>query len=160
MSPAPSPSPTHHQAHRSSTAPLRTPLHGQMMGPPVTPQQPQRPLSGSMSNLSLSGSKKWGSNHDFRDQSPGPNTPITRYYSWRISRERTCRSTILIKVTLESLDKDIWNINLISGLLSHSRERTDINRLKYEEPIRFFWKLGRIYFDKFLLDWSVRKKNS
>ncbi|XP_059086390.1 echinoderm microtubule-associated protein-like 1 isoform X5 [Tigriopus californicus] len=82
MSPAPSPSPTHrHHAHRSSTAPLRTPLHGQMMGPPVTPQQsqpPHRPLSGSMSNLSLSGSKKWGSNHDFRDQSPGPNTPIAR----------------------------------------------------------------------------------
>eukprot|EP00095_Tigriopus_kingsejongensis_P006547 maker-scaffold515_size150689-snap-gene-0.37 protein:Tk06547 transcript:maker-scaffold515_size150689-snap-gene-0.37-mRNA-1 annotation:"hypha-specific g1 cyclin-related protein 1-like" len=75
MSPAPSPSPTHHHANRSSTATLRTPLHGQMMGPPTTPQQ--RQLSGSMSNLSLAGSKKWGSNHDFREQSPGPNTPIT-----------------------------------------------------------------------------------
>ncbi len=96
MSPAPSPSPTHHphgarQPHhphrphgRASTAPLRTPptalRDGIVMPPPPSTHQqtpngtPQRPtgLSGSMSNLSLSGSRKWNSTSDFRDQSPGP----------------------------------------------------------------------------------------
>ncbi len=91
MSPAPSsPSPTHahlarhghHHAHsRASTAPIR----GAVMGPPAapppqhvaapgTPQTPSgsRAMSGSMSYLSLSGSRRWNSTSDFREQSPGP----------------------------------------------------------------------------------------
>jgi hypothetical protein len=32
-----------------------------------------RNLSNSMSNLNMSGARKWGSTSDFRDQSPGPN---------------------------------------------------------------------------------------
>lgn len=89
MSPAPSPSPTHHNHHthhyhsRASTAPLR----GQHMPPPpasgqnnaLTPNPKSRPLSGSMSNLSLANSRKWNSTSDFRDQSPGPNSPMARY---------------------------------------------------------------------------------
>ena len=41
---------------------------------PVMPSGSQpRNLSGSMSNLSLSATKRWGSTSDFREPSPGPN---------------------------------------------------------------------------------------
>ena len=81
MSPAPSPSPTHHRGAAATAAGApQTPG-----GPPMTPNavtpsagQP-RPLSNSMSNLAMSGGpKKWGSNSDFRDQSPAPNGSIAR----------------------------------------------------------------------------------
>jgi len=80
MSPAPSPSPTHHRVSAAAAGAPQTPG-----GPPMTPNavtpsagQP-RPLSNSMSNLAMSGgSKKWGSNSDFRDQSPAPNGSISR----------------------------------------------------------------------------------
>ena len=53
--------------------PLRTAaIHNAAPPPPPPSSTPQRPLSGSMSNLSLSASKKWNSTSDFRDQSPGP----------------------------------------------------------------------------------------
>ena len=95
MSPAPSPSPTQHPSYRhrhyhphgrASTAPVRTPATALRDGivmpgaPPASPSTmangPQTPrsnnnnnsLSGSMSNLSLSGSRKWNSTSDFRDQ--------------------------------------------------------------------------------------------
>ena len=83
MSPAPSPSPTHHRVGAAAAGAPQTPG-----GPPMTPNavtpsagQP-RPLSNSMSNLALSGSKKRGSSSDltgsFRDQSPAPNGSIAR----------------------------------------------------------------------------------
>ncbi len=100
MSPAPSsPSPTHaqlmrhggsghhphhhHHPHsRSSTAPIRgatagTPSRGQAMPPPPPPGTPSGKMSGSMTNLSLSGSKRWNSTSDFREQSPGPRYVIS-----------------------------------------------------------------------------------
>ena len=41
--------------------------------PSATSATSPRNLSNSMSNLSMSGARKWGSTSDFRDQSPGPN---------------------------------------------------------------------------------------
>ena len=80
MSPAPSPSPTHHRVGANATGAPQTPGSAQMTPNAVTPSAGQpRPLSNSMSNLAMSGgSKKWGSNSDFRDQSPAPNGSISR----------------------------------------------------------------------------------
>lgn len=84
MSPAPSPSPTHlkimgnhHHAHHQHRGKKQSagsnPSGGTGIATPVMPSGSQpRNLSGSMSNLSLSGTKKWGSTSDFREPSPGP----------------------------------------------------------------------------------------
>ena len=73
MSPAPSPSPTHLKSAGQNGQKLSA---GSGPHPPgaVMPSGTQpRNLSGSLSNLSLT--KKWGSSSDFREGSPGPNTP-------------------------------------------------------------------------------------
>merc|ERR1719188_264120 len=71
MSPAPSPSPTQ-VLSTMKTAKIST-NHQKIIKSPLhatKPSLPQRPLSGSLSNLTLTGSRKWNSTSDFRDQSP------------------------------------------------------------------------------------------
>ena len=71
MSPAPSPSPTQALAQNTMKA---TKAHQQKFASQAQyatkGSLPQRPLSGSLSNLNLSTSRKWNSTSDFRDQSP------------------------------------------------------------------------------------------
>jgi len=70
MSPAPSPSPTHLKVTQKNSGTASS----TGMATPVMPSGSQpRNLSGSMSNLSLSATKRWGSTSDFREPSPGPN---------------------------------------------------------------------------------------
>ena len=72
MSPAPSPSPTNLKGANNPN--LRPHTSGGSSATPIMPSGSQpRNLSGSMSNLAIT--KKWGSTSDFRDASPGPQTP-------------------------------------------------------------------------------------
>ena len=73
MSPAPSPSPTQALAQNTMKA-TKISSHQQKFASQAQyatrGSLPQRPLSGSLSNLNLSTSRKWNSTSDFRDQSP------------------------------------------------------------------------------------------
>jgi len=70
MSPAPSPSPTHALAQNTVKASKKI-ISQAHYGPKST--LPTRPLSGSLSNLNLSTSRKWNSTNDFKDQGPLSN---------------------------------------------------------------------------------------
>ena len=70
MSPAPSPSPTHALAQNTVKASKKI-VSQAHYGPKST--LPTRPLSGSLSNLNLSTSRKWNSTNDFKDQGPLSN---------------------------------------------------------------------------------------
>ena len=72
MSPAPSPSPTHLKMGQNGQK-LSAGSGAAPTGPVIPSGTQPRNLSGSLSNLSLT--KKWGSSSDFREGSPGPNTP-------------------------------------------------------------------------------------
>ena len=73
MSPAPSPSPTQVLLQSTMKTAKTSTNHQKIIKSPLhatKPSLPQRPLSGSLSNLTLTGSRKWNSTSDFRDQSP------------------------------------------------------------------------------------------
>ena len=72
MSPAPSPSPTQALAQSTMKATKISSHHQKIISPTQYATRallPQRPLSGSLSNLNLSTSRKWNSTSDFREQS-------------------------------------------------------------------------------------------
>ena len=78
MSPAPSPSPTHHNGARAPGAGQRTPA-GAPGTPAGTPAGAPRALSNSMSNLALGGTPAAaGGAGGLRDQSPVPNGTVAR----------------------------------------------------------------------------------
>ena len=93
MSPAPSPSPTHALAQNTVKASKKI-VSQAHYGPKST--LPTRPLSGSLSNLNLSTSRKWNSTNDFKDQGPLSNI---RYLFISTIEKISLRRMVLVKFT-------------------------------------------------------------
>ena len=94
MSPAPSPSPTHALAQNTVKATKKIVSQAHYC---TKSTLPPRPLSGSLSNLNLSTSRKWNSTNDFKDQ--GPLLNIRYYFFFNYRRSSLGRLILVIKFT-------------------------------------------------------------
>ena len=108
MSPAPSPSPTHALAQNTVKASKKI-VSQAHYGPKST--IPTRPLSGSLSNLNLSTSRKWNSTNDFKDQSPLSNIRYLFFQLYRASNSSRPNFVKLQHCLLMSFFM-MWSTNL------------------------------------------------